>query len=50
MFFNAYLIVGEFTRAKKALRQALHLAEENEDEEALELIKSSMLKLDVDTS
>eukprot|EP00794_Sanderia_malayensis_P003670 gene3670-4187_t len=40
---------GEFTKSKKALRQALRLAEENEDEEALELIKSSMLKLDVDT-
>eukprot|EP00795_Rhopilema_esculentum_P014456 gene14456-5518_t len=41
---------GEFSRAKKALRQALRLAEENQDEETLELIKNSMLKLDVDTS
>lgn len=50
MFLFFTIFIGEFSRAKKALRQALHLAEENQDEDTLEMIKSSMMKLDVDTS
>ena len=49
-YIFVFASTGEFSRAKKALRQALHLAEVNQDEETLEMIKSSMMKLDVDTS
>lgn len=41
---------GDFKKARKALREALQLAEENEDEETKQLIESSMMKLDVPSS
>lgn len=41
---------GDLQKAKKALREALQLAEENEDTDTKELIESSMMKLDVPSS
>lgn len=41
---------GDLGRARKALREALQLAEENEDAETKELIESSIMKLDVPSS
>jgi len=41
---------GEDSRARNALREALHLAEENEDRETKQLAESSIMKLEVDIS
>lgn len=41
---------GDFGRARKALREALQLAEENDDVNTKELAESSIMKLDVNTS
>lgn len=41
---------GDLGRARKSLREALQLAEENEDTETKELVESSIMKLDVPSS
>jgi len=41
---------GDMARARNALREALHLAEENEDNETKELAESSIMKLEVPVS
>jgi len=41
---------GDMSRARNALREALHLAEENEDRETKALAESSIMKLEVDIS
>jgi len=41
---------GDMARARNALREALHLAEENEDSETKALAESSILKLEVSIS
>lgn len=38
---------GDFGRARKALREALQLAEENDDPDTKELAESSIMKLDI---
>lgn len=45
-----YLFTGDLGRARKSLREALQLAEENEDTETKELVESSIMKLDVPSS
>lgn len=52
IYFCIYFlfILGDMSRARNALREALHLAEENEDSETKQLAESSIMKLEVDIS
>ena len=45
-----FFFAGDFGRARKALRESLQLAEENDDIHTKELAESSIMKLDVNTS